>query len=692
MFACKLCWKIAAAVFVLILAIESAILVPSARRHEDGLIAQRVDAAIIALEPTLAVASYGRQPGLIQAGIENTIGKYGIEGVLVEGADGSRLAAAGESVGLEHAMARAAPMGAGAQYYVEGRRLDFAWPSETGVRIAARVDTAEVPGEVRAFMLRIAGLVVIIVLVVTVGTMLVLHGLLLRPVLRLRESSLRAAREPQEADRFAVLTRRRDEIGDLVAAHNDLLERVVASKRRDLAIAEERAHYATHHDPLTGLPNRTALLEHLERLRTERAGTVSLYLLNLEQFRVFNASFGTARGDELLVQLAARLREAARPGDFVAHFGADRFAIVRTNGEFEPGKAAEVAERLLEAVASGCALNEAARFSLAARIGIANAVVATLDAHSLVNEAELALARTRAEDAAQYEFYAPAFADEARSRQALRRDLERGIAAGEFFPVLQPKFALDADGGSHLAGAEVLVRWRHPERGLVSPTEFIPLAESSGFIVQIGERVLADACGLIRGWIDRYGWAPPLAVNLSARQFALSDLADRLERAMKTAAIDAALIEVEVTESAAMKDVARTAATLARLRALGVSVSIDDFGTGYSSLAYLKRFAVDAIKIDKSFVDDIGVDPTSGTLCDAILRLGQALGCKVVAEGVETELQLSFLRRRHCDEVQGYIFSKPLAAAEFESAWMADGRCGGESRVPELVRRSPVHA
>ena len=355
----------------------------------------------------------------------------------------------------------------------------------------------------------------------------------------------------------------------------------------------------------------------------------------------------------------------------MAHFGADRFAVARHNGDFSPEKAAEFAERMLAGVSEGYDLGNTAELSLAVRVGIASAGASRLEGNTLVNEAELALARTRADDGTRYEFYSPAFGDEAKSRQALSRDLERGIAAGEFFPVLQPKIALLPGGGTRLGGAEVLLRWRHPVRGLVSPADFIPLAEASGLILPLGERVLEESRGLIRAWLDRHGWAPRLAVNLSAQQFTLRDLDLRLERTLARARITPEYLEVEVTESAAMKDARQTTGTLARLRSLGVKVSIDDFGTGYSSLAYLKRFAPDTIKIDKSFVDDIGTDRNSEAICDAILRLGQALGCRVVAEGVETEAQVAFLRRRRCDEAQGYFFSKPVPAAEFEASWVA---------------------
>ena len=222
-----------------------------------------------------------------------------------------------------------------------------------------------------------------------------------------------------------------------------------------------------------------------------------------------------------------------------------------------------------------------------------------------------------------------------------------------------------------IAGAEVLLRWKHATRGMVPPDVFIALAESTGLMKPIGELVLRAAGQALRGMLDRHGWAPPLAVNLAAQQFADPELVQQVSQVLLAANIPAQLLELEITETAAMKDAARTTATLAALRAVGVRVAIDDFGTGYSSLSYLCRFAVDAIKIDKSFVDDIGVDANAEAICDAILRLGKSLNTKIVAEGVENAGQLEFMRARRCDEVQGYFFSKPLPLDVFERDWVS---------------------
>lgn len=645
------------------------ILVPSAQRFEAGLLSQHASNAIIAIEPTLAAAHYRERVGALSEGVRNAVGRYGITGILLVGPDGKALISAGETDRLASQLAHATPMATNRTRAPDGARLDIAWPTQDGIVVAARIDTSMVSDQVIAYSIRIGGLVGIIVLVVTLGTMLVLHGLVLRPVLRLRASARSAAADPDRAELHVVKSGRLDEIGDLIQSHNTLLEQVAASKRLDHALAEERAHYISSHEPLTGLPNRSALLQHLKR-QSGKTGSVSLFLVNVFQFRVLNASIGSEPCDELLRQLSRRLARASRPEDFVAHLGADRFAVARSHGDFNAQCAAEVAERLLASISSEYDLGGVTQRSVAVRIGIACRAAETVEGKILINEAELALARTRTEDAPRYEFYAPSFGEEARNRQMLVRDLERGIEGGEFFIVLQPKIALDSAGAIHLSGAEVLVRWQHPVRGPVGPADFIPLAEATGLIVSLGDRVLVDTCALLRSWIDRYGQAPRLAVNLSARQFALPDLEQRLERTLADAKVPPALLEVEITESAAMKNVQQTAGVLANLRSLGVRVSIDDFGTGYSSLAYLRRFSVDAIKIDKSFVDEIGIDRNAEVICDAILRLGRALGCKVVAEGVETAAQVAFLRRRRCDEAQGFFYGKPMLPDQFESAWI----------------------
>ena len=665
---CRLCWRITLAVFALILVVESAILVPSAQRFMRTALERLADHAVIALEPALLVGGEGRIDG-----IGAMVGQYNLAGLALYGRDGAPLVRAGDTEGLRYNAAlfrRAGMMAERIGRSEDGRRIDIAWRSSRAGEplVLARLDSAHIRSELADYLLRIGGLVLVIVLVVTAGTMGVLHFAVLRPLMALRRSTRAAGEDPGHASRHTIGSDRGDEMGEVLRAHDAMLAQVEASIRRDAAMAEERARYVSHHDPLTGLPNRVAVIEHLER--ATRAGgdvhAVSLFLVNLRRFRELNASLGPRRADALLGRLAAGLRDSVPAGAFVAHLGSDRFAvaILRDAG----GDDAACAERILRAAKDACARgDEGARV----QIGIASARLSELDAPTLIGQAEFALLRADAQDSGGYQFYSSGLAQEADERQRLTRDLARAIEAGELFPVFQPKLALAGTGRHRVAGAEVLLRWTSPSRGAVSPGRFIPVAESTGLIVPIGDLVLRAACAQMRAWLDRHGWSPRLAVNLSAQQFSLPDLVERLQRALDEHRLAPDLLEVEVTETAAMRDVAATADVLRRLRALGVHVSIDDFGSGYSSLLYLHRFAVDAIKIDRSFVESIGADRQGEAICDAVLRLGQALGTRVVAEGVETEGQLEFLRRRRCDEAQGYLIGKPVPAAEFESAWIA---------------------
>ena len=671
---CRLCWRVTMAVFVLILAVESAILIPSAQRFERNELDRLADHAVIAIEPVLLVGAAllgGNAPPRELAAL---VGRYRLAGLALYGKDGSPLMRVGEHDGLAYERRVAGLAGMMAERLgrsADGRRTDVAWRSSRAGEplVLARLDSGHVRGALISYLLRIGGLVAIIVLVVTVGTMLVLHFSVLRPLLALRRSALAAGADPARSMRYALRSRRRDEMGDVLRAHDEMLRKVADSKLRDQAIAEERARYVSHHEALTGLPNRAALIEFLDRSRdADEAGRVmSLFLVNLLHFRDLNASAGSRRGDEILRRLAAKLKRATESGDFIAHLGADRFAIARLHAD--PASDAGYAERLLGAANLACSGGGAETARV--RVGIACQSVRDLDAAALLGQAEFALSRTRAEDSGEYQFFSAGLAAEAGERQRLARDLERAIGAGELFVVYQPKLILSDGGASKVMAAETLLRWTSATRGAVSPGRFIPLAEANGLIVPIGDFVLRAACAQMRDWLDRHGWSPRLAVNLSAQQFSLPDLKERLARVLSEYRLSPDMLEVEITETAAMRDVASTAETLAALRRLGVHVSIDDFGSGYSSLLYLHRFAVDAIKIDRSFVESIGVDIQGEAICDAVLRLGQALGTRVIAEGVETEAQLDFLRRRRCDEAQGYLIGKPVPALEFERAWVA---------------------
>lgn len=676
LFSCRLCWRITFAVFALILLVESAILVPSAARFKHDETQRLADIAGTSVESLLALENAPPNSERLQAGFTALVGQMRVAGLAARRMDDSTFAAAGEPLAVANfpdvETLGSAPVPV--WHSADGARQEFAWRASVGGRplaMMARMDSSHVVDGLYAYILRVTGLVAIIVLIVTAGTMVVLQFTVLRPVMKLRDSMLRAGAHPDTADSFPVRTRRDDEMGEVIKAHNAMLSRVAESMRRDREIAVERTRYATRHDSLTGLPNRTALFEHLDRQRGmpgDRPCSSTLFLVHISGFRQISAGFGVAAGDAVLQAFAARLKGIAESGMFLAHLEAARFAITRLGG-YSAMDAATFAERI-ERDAGGPVILDGNDIPIVARIGIAHVQDECVDPQTLLSQADLALNRTSAETGGKYQFFAPSMTEEARSRQRVTRDLELALRKGGLFLTYQPKILIRDGAAGTLAGAEALVRWRHPVDGLVRPDRFVPIAESTGLILPLGEFVLRTACGQIRDWLDRFGWSPRLAVNLSARQFAETGLKVQIENALSRAAIPAELLEVEITETAAMRDVSKTAGTLRELRALGLRVSIDDFGTGYSSLSYLRRFQVDSIKIDKSFVDDIGRDRNAEAICNAILRLGQALGTTVIAEGVENEAQLAFLRRSKCDEAQGYLFAKPLTAPEFEQAYI----------------------
>lgn len=504
-FACRLCWRITFAVFVLILVVESVLLVPSAIRFERVELDRMAERSEGWIEPLLTLGRGNEDRNTLERDLAALIGTYEIEAIAIYRPDGSLAVAVGQAppparpggVDGPDRMARITTRSE------DGAKIDVAWRSRSpGAPMAvARLDASQMRKDLIAYVVRIGGLVALIVLVVTAGTMLVLDLWVLRAVLRLRKSALKAAADPGRADQFAVPTRRQDEMGELIVAHNSMLARVTESKRRDIEIAEERARYLARHQPLTGLPNRQALIEYIDLLGTQPVDDgrcVSLLLLNLAQFRVLNTSIGVERCDELLRQMAARLRRAAPSRDFIAHLGADRFTVVHDGAQCGGADAAEIAQTLLRELGARYELGGADIASLTLRIGIGQSADRAIDGRTLLNEAELALARTAESDGAKYLFFSPDLAAQARDRQRLARDLERAIQRGELFPVLQPKWALRAEGGVRLAGAEALVRWHDPERGLVRPDQFIPVAESTGLIEPIGEFMLRSACRAMR--------------------------------------------------------------------------------------------------------------------------------------------------------------------------------------------------
>ena len=428
--------------------------------------------------------------------------------------------------------------------------------------------------------------------------------------------------------------------------------------------AEERIRYVGSHDALTGLPNRALLKDRLEQaIAVARRGGTAVWVafLDLDRFKLINDSLGHAAGDALLTTIAARLRGLLRESDTVARLGGDEFVLVLTE---TPGSrlSRDVLQRVTEAVAQPL-VTHGHELLATCSIGVAVFPDDGDEAGTLVERADITMYRAKQAGRNGFCFYASSMNARALERLRLERELRIALEQEQFVLEYQPQVDVAT---RHVVGAEALVRWQHPTRGLVAPDEFIAVAEEIGLIVPLGQWILRTACRQARAW-QRAGLpAVRVAVNLSARQFAERGLAPMIGAELAAAALPAHLLEVEITESLLMSDVERAVDTLRELNLLGVKVSIDDFGTGYSSLAYLKRFRIDTLKIDRSFVRDITSDPEDAAIVGAIISLAHNLGHTVVAEGVEERGQLDFLLERGCDLAQGYLFSRPLPAARFE--------------------------
>ena len=429
----------------------------------------------------------------------------------------------------------------------------------------------------------------------------------------------------------------------------------------------ERLEHQATHDTLTGLANRHLLNERMLQAMAHvrrQGGVMAVVFLDLDQFKFVNDTLGHTAGDELLKQAAGRLRGCVREEDTVARLGGDEFVLL-LGEQPDPQAVVHAVERVLGAMAQPYQVlgNE---FATTCSIGVSLSPQDGEDVETLLKHADAAMYRAKAMGRNGFHFFTEEINATLTGRLSLERDLRRAIQADEFLLHYQPKVALRS---GTLIGAEALVRWAHPEQGLLSPVHFIPLAEETGLILPLGERILRQACVQARAWLDAGLELRLMSVNISARQFHQHDLVQRVADVLSETGLRPEYLELELTESMMMADAEEEVSRLNALKALGVQLSVDDFGTGYSSLSYLKRFPVDRLKIDKSFVRDIVTDPGDAAIAQAVIRLGQILGLVVTAEGVETDEQLAFLRRHGCDEAQGYYFSPPLPPDAFVELW-----------------------
>lgn len=439
------------------------------------------------------------------------------------------------------------------------------------------------------------------------------------------------------------------------------LEDLVAQRTAMLRVSEEKYRILAHRDPLTGLPNRMLFAELLAHALVHAQNAhkeFALLDLDLDNFATINESLGHSLGDQVLIEAAKRLQALLPESDAIARVGGDEFNIILECREGAPVDL--MAQRMLDALGALAILKEHGVY-VCASIGIAQYPTDGTDAETLISAADAALHQAKAHSRGGLSYFSPDMTSQARGRLTLDAELRRALERREFRLYYQPQIDLMS---GEIAGLEALVRWQHPERGVIEPNDFIPLAEESGLIVQLGDWVLQEACRQIKLWAD-VGLIPrQTAVNVSAVQLSRGHVVESVKAALAETGISPEQLELEITESFVMEDRARSFKSVAELRALGICLSIDDFGTGYSSLGYLQQLEVRKLKVDISFVRDMMTNSGSASIVKAVIALGHSLGLEVIAEGVENAEQARYLRWLRCDVVQGYLISRPMPTEE----------------------------
>ena len=459
-----------------------------------------------------------------------------------------------------------------------------------------------------------------------------------------------------------------DDEGDLasyVCFFSDISERKAS---------EQRIHRLAYYDALTHLPNRTLFQDRLHtalQSAERQKSWVVLMFLDLDRFKPINDSLGHAAGDRMLKEMATRLLGCVDDDDTVARMGGDEFTLLlqpRASREMALNRAIHVAEQILASLVKPFVL-EGREFFVTASIGIALSPQDGNELSQLMKNADTAMYHAKERGKNNFQFYQADMNASALERLELESDLRHALDQNEFVLYYQPQFSGD---GKRLTGAEALLRWRHPRRGLVPPGDFIPVLEELGLVVDVGDWVIAEACRQLKAWHQAKVRVPKVSVNISARQFSDGQLGTRIANILRDTGLPPACLELELTESILMREVSEALQILASLKNLGLSIAVDDFGTGYSSLNYLKQFPIDVLKIDRTFVDGLPCGEQDAQIARAIIAMAHSLNLAVIAEGVETHEQLDFLREHGCDEVQGYLFGRPMPANRFEAQFSND--------------------
>jgi len=444
---------------------------------------------------------------------------------------------------------------------------------------------------------------------------------------------------------------------------------------------EEKIYEQTNFDALTKLPNRTLVADRLAQAvqRAKRNGDqIATLLIDVDRFKNINDSLGHTAGDQLLIEIATRLCTVISETDTLGRLGGDEFAIILSDIGYKKNSAAVItatAENILNAIKYPFIIHHH-EVTISASIGIAMFPADTMHAEDLLRYAEIAMYHAKSQRRGAYQFYSKDINASSIAQLVLENNLRQAIRNDELELHYQPQF--DRETGKIVA-AEALLRWSHPDLGNLSPDDVLPIADTSGLIVPIGDWVLRKACRQLRQWLDRGINPPRIAINLSAHQFREHNLIKRVKQILKEFNLDVGYLELEITEDTIMTDIEQTTITLRTLNEMGIRLAVDDFGTGYSSLSYLAKFPIQYLKIDQSFIKDISVDPNMASIVSAIVALAHSLRLEVVAEGIETQKQYDMLEQLNCDLFQGFLLGMPMPPEEFEQLILKESSISNKS-------------
>lgn len=678
--ACKICWKITIWIFISILIVEAIILIPSYKNHEiDEL--RRIEKEAIGSMKTLlhTVDLLNMTPQQQEEILEEVFFVNPITGLILSKDDSEQTIKFGEQPATNPEYKR----------IEHGTRLDVYWNKNklmSSLNATVRLDTSSIDRLLLKFVLRIIGLVAIITFFVTIVSVFVIRKIILKRILCLREKAIHAASDSDNPTHYLYHSDINDEIGDLIYAFNVMLEHIgigldkletvntdlekkVNERTKELIQEiEERKHYEkeliqlANYDPVTELPNKNLFWSKSAQLISEIVNSnkiLAIYLLELNEFQEINDAYGSTIGDLLLKKTGQFFDKNISHIATVGRFGSHQLAIL-TEPCSDLEQIEDIAVQILEKFSRPFEISSQ-NIATTVNIGVVLIPADGTDPKALLSNADMALQRSKKIQSNSYQYYEKDMNKIIENRHSILVDLHYAIDHEQFEIYYQPQIDLNS---SKIIGMEALLRWKHPEKGFISPVEFIPIAEESGLIIPIGNWVFKKACEQNKKWLDE-GISLRVGINLSPIQFHHRDLVADMEKVLEDTQLPSSNVEIEITETAIANDIDEAIRITDHIHSLGIIVAMDDFGTGHASLANLRRFPIQSLKIDQSFVRVLHPNDPEENLAGAIIHIGHSLGLKIIAEGVETKFQMEYLKDLGCEEIQGYYIAKPMPAEEF---------------------------